>query len=73
MNPPILSPELQRLRRRFVGLMILQGCLVGAAAAFALAYFLAHVGWALPAFAAALVVAIVAQVRFIWMFKNSRG
>jgi len=73
MNPPILSPELQRLRRRFVSLMIVQACLAAAAVVFALAYFVAHLAWGLPAFAAALGVAVVAQVRFIWMFRSSRG
>lgn len=73
MNPPILSPELQGLRRRFMSLMVLQACLAAAAVAFALAYFLAHQAWGLWAFAAVLCFAVVGQVRFIWMFRNSRG
>jgi hypothetical protein len=70
MNPPILPPELQRLRRRFVALMILQGLLGALALAFAVAYFALHIAWALPAFAIALAVALAAQIRFIWTFKN---
>lgn len=71
MNPPILPPEVQRLRRRFVSLMILQGILAVAALAFAVAYFAFRLAWGLPAFAIALLVALVAQIRFVWMFRNS--
>jgi hypothetical protein len=70
MIAPMLPPELQRMRRRFVILMIVQGVLGAAAIAFAAAYFAFRLGWALPAFAIALVVAVVAQVRFIWMFRR---
>lgn len=70
MNPPILPPELQRLRRRFVTLMILQGVLGAAALAFAFAYFALHLAWGLPAFAIVLAVALIAQIRFIWKFRN---
>ena len=70
MNPPILPPELRRLRRRFAGLMILQGVLGAAALAFGVAYFAFRQTWGLPAFAIALVAAAIAQVRFILMFRN---
>ena len=69
--PP--PPELARLRRRFIGLMIAQGVLGAAATGFALAFFMFHQSWGLPAFAIALAAAVVAQVRFIWMFKTTRG
>jgi hypothetical protein len=71
MNPPILPPELRRLRRRFVSLMILQGVLGAAALAFAVAYFAFKLAWGLPAFAIALLVALIAQIRFVWTFRNS--
>jgi hypothetical protein len=67
-SPP--APELQRLRRRFVNLMIVQGCLAVVAAAFAVAYFAFHLAWGLPVFFVVLGVALGAQVRFIWMFRN---
>lgn len=70
MNPPILPPELQRQRRRFVNLLILQGVLGGAAFTFALAHFAFHRPWGLPAFGIALAAALVAQIRFVWMFRN---
>jgi hypothetical protein len=70
MNPPMLPPELQRLRRRFVTLMIVQGVLSAAAIAFGVAYFVFKLGWGLPAFAIALAAALVAQLRFVWMFRN---
>ena len=70
MNPPILPPDVQRLRRRFLSLMVLQGVLGAAAIAFAVAYFVFRLAWGLPAFAAALAAALVAQIRFIWMFRN---
>jgi hypothetical protein len=70
MNAPILPPELQRLRRRFVTLMILQGALGAAALAFAVAYFAFHLAWGLPAFAVALAAALIAQIRFVWTFRN---
>ena len=70
MNPPISPQELQRLRRRFVALMILQGVLGAAALAFAVAYFALHQAWGLPAFAIALVAGLAAQIRFIWKFRN---
>ena len=69
MNPPP-PPDLQRLRRRFVTSMIVQGLLVAAALAFAFAYFALRQPWGLPAFAAALAIALAAQVRFIWTFRN---
>ena len=62
--------ELQRLRRRFVSLMIVQGVLAAAALAFAAAYFGLRQAWGLPAFVIALIVGMAAQVRFIWMFRN---
>ena len=68
MIAPMLPPELQRMRRRFVTLMVVQGVLGAAAIAFAVAYFAFRRGWALPASAVALVVAVIAQVRFVWMF-----
>jgi hypothetical protein len=67
------SARLAALRRRFIGLMILQGVLFLAAAGFAVAYFALRLGWGLPAFVLALGAALVAQVRFIWVFKSSRG
>ena len=70
MNPPILPPEAERLRRRFVSLMIVQGVLGAAALAFAVAYFAFKLAWGLPAFAIALAVALIAQIRFVWMFRN---
>jgi len=70
MNPPISPQELQRLRRRFVALMILQGSLGLAALAFAAAYFALHQAWGLPAFAITLAVAVAGQIRFIWLFKS---
>ena len=70
MNPPILPPEVQRLRRRFVSLMILQGVLGVAALAFAVAHFAFRLAWGLPAFAIALVAAVIAQIRFVWLFRN---
>jgi hypothetical protein len=70
MNPPILPPEVRRLRRRFVSLMILQGVLGAAALAFAVAYFAFRLAWGLPAFAIALVAAVIAQIRFVWLFRN---
>jgi hypothetical protein len=69
-NPPIPPQELQRLRRRFVSLMILQGVLAAAALIFAAAYFAWRQAWGLPAFAIALVAGVAAQVRFIWTFRN---
>lgn len=73
MDPPILPPELQRLRRRFVALMILQGVLCVVAIAFAAAYFALHLAWGLPAFAIAAAAALAAQIRFIWIFQKSRS
>ncbi len=70
MNPPILPPEAQRLRRRFVSLMILQGVLGAAAFAFAVAYFAFRLPWGRPAFAIAVAAALIAQIRFVWMFRN---
>ena len=70
MNPPMLPPDLQRLRRRFVSLMILQGMLGAAAIAFGVAYFALKLAWGLPAFAIALVAALIAQIRFVWTFRN---
>jgi hypothetical protein len=70
MNPPITPQEVQRLRRRFVTLLIVQGVLAAAALAFAVAYFGLRQAWGLPAFAITLVVGAAAQVRFIWMFRN---
>lgn len=70
MNPPILPPDVQRLRRRFVSLMILQGVLAAAALAFAVAYFVLKVAWGLPAFAVSVAAALIAQIRFIWTFRN---
>jgi hypothetical protein len=69
-NSPIPPQEVQRLRRRFVTLMIVQGVLFVAALAFAAAYFALRQAWGLPAFAIALVAGVAAQVRFIWMFRN---
>ncbi len=68
-----LPPEVEGLKRRFVQLMLVQGVVGAGAIAFALAYFLFRQPWGLPAFVVCLGVALVAQVRFIWMFKNSRG
>jgi hypothetical protein len=70
MDPPILPPELQRLRRRFVSLIILQAMLGAAAIAFAVAYFALKLPWGLPAFAIALVAALICQIRFIWLFRS---
>jgi hypothetical protein len=70
-QPP--APELQRLRRRFVNLMIVNGCLAAAAALFAVSYFAFHLAWGLPAFAVAVGAALIAQVRFIWMFRSGPG
>jgi hypothetical protein len=70
MSPPTPPPDLQRLRRRFVTLMIVQGLLLVAALAFAVTYFALRQAWGLPAFAAALAIALAAQVRFIWKFRN---
>ncbi len=67
------AARLAALRRRFIGLMILQGVLFAAAAGFAVAYFALHRLWGLPAFAVALGLALIAQVRFIWVFKSSQG
>ena len=72
-NTPDAPPDLQRLRRRFVGLMITQGVLAAAALASLVAYFALHLPWGLPAFAVFLALAVVAQVRFILMFRNSQG
>jgi hypothetical protein len=70
MNPPILPPELQRQRRRFVNLLILQGVLGGGAFIFAVAYFAFHRAWGLPGFGIALAAALAAQIRFVWLFRN---
>jgi hypothetical protein len=70
MNPPISPHDLQRLRRRFISLMILQGALAAVALVFAAAYFALHQAWGLPAFAIALAAGVAAQVRFIWTFRN---
>jgi hypothetical protein len=72
-DPPALPPEVAGLKRRFVQLMILQGVLGAGAIAFALAYFLLRQSWGLPAFVVCLGLALAAQVRFIWIFKNRRG
>jgi hypothetical protein len=70
MNPPILPPEAERLRRRFVSLMILQGILGAAALAFAAMAFAFKLAWGLPAFAIAVAAALIAQIRFVWLFRN---
>ncbi len=72
-NAPDAPPDLQRLRRRFVGLMITQGVLAAAAIAGLVAYFALHLPLGLPAFAIFLALAVVAQVWFILMFRNSQG
>lgn len=72
-NTPGAPPELQRLRRRFVGLMFTQGALAVAAVAGLIAYFVLRLPLGLPAFAVFLALAVVAQVRFILMFRNSQG
>jgi membrane protein YdbS with pleckstrin-like domain len=66
-------PEVQRLRRRFAILMVTQGVLAAMAIAGLLAYFVLHLPWGLPAFAVFLALAVVAQLRFILMFRNSQG
>ena len=71
--PPDGPPDLTRLRRRFVALMVVQGVLGAVAVAFATAYFALDLAWGLPAFAVALGAAVVAQVWFIWMFRQDRG
>jgi predicted lipid-binding transport protein (Tim44 family) len=70
---PAAPPEVQRMRRRFASLMVTQGVLAAAAIAGLVAYFAFHLPWGLPAFAVFLALAVVAQVRFILMFRNSQG
>ena len=70
MNAADPPPDVGRLRRRFVALMIVQGALAVLALAFAVAHFAFHQAWGLPAFAVAIGVALLAQIRFVWMFKN---
>ena len=66
-------PELQRLRWRFAGLMVTQGLSAAMAIAGLVAYFVLHLPWGLMAFAVFLGLAVVAQVWFILMFRNSQG
>ena len=66
-------PDLARLRRRLVNLMISQGALGAAAVGFALAAFAFRQPWGLPAFAVALGAAVVVQVRVIWIFRRDRS
>ncbi len=73
MDMPAAPPEVQRLRRRFAGLMVTQGVLAAAAIAGLVVYFALHLPWGLPAFVVFLALAVVAQVRFILMFRNSQG
>ncbi len=73
MNAPTAPPELQRLRRRFVNLILVQGVLALAAIGGLVAYFALRLPLGLPAFAVFLALAVVAQVRFILMFRNSQG
>jgi hypothetical protein len=73
IDPAATAAKLAGLRRRFIGLMIVQGALFLAAAGFAVAYFALHRAWGLPAFAVALGLALIAQVSFIWVFKSSQG
>ena len=71
MNPPILPPEAQRLRRRFVSLMILQGVLSARGVSPSPSCTsLSRLPWGLPAFAIAVAAALIAQIRFVWMFRN---
>ena len=72
-NTPAAPPELQRLRRRFVGLMFTQGALAVAAIAGLVAYFALRLPLGLLAFAVFLALAVIAQVRFILIFRNSQG
>ena len=67
------AARLAGLRRRFAGLMTLQGLLFLAAAGFAVAAFALRQAWGLPAFAMALGSAVIVQVRFIWMFLRERS
>jgi hypothetical protein len=69
-DPP---PELARLKRRFMILMILTFALTAIAVMFAVAHYAFHKAWGLPGFALALGAAFVVQIRFVWMFRPGRG
>ena len=67
------ASDLQGLRRRFIGLLVVEGILGALAIAFAVAAFAFHRPWGLPAFAVALGLALGAQIRFIWMFRTRQA
>jgi hypothetical protein len=67
------TARLAALRRHFLRLLIIQGVLFVAAAGFAVVYFALHRRWAAPAFALALGLALIAQIRFIHLFRSGRG
>ncbi len=69
-DPP---PDLARLKRRFLTLMIFTFALTVAAVLFAVAHYAFHQAWGLPGFAFALGAAFVVQIRFVWMFRKGQG
>ena len=70
MTEPATPPDVARLKRRFVGWMVVNGVLAATAAGLGIAHVTVHPSWAMPAMFVVIALALAAQIVFLSIVRR---
>jgi hypothetical protein len=70
MTEPATTPDTARLKRRFVGWMVVNGVLAATAAGLGVVHITLHPAWAMPAMFVVIALALAAQIVFLSIVRK---